>query len=140
MNNPDAALPMIEETTSTNDFSSHLERIWAEIKEISRQVEQETRRSGKIARLTLEIRRLRRSIVEQTSGLGMAVYKAQQTGTNPSVSAIPGTDELVATIGRLHDQVKDKQQQIERLRQSTAASVDVVDTEAEADKDTADND
>lgn len=94
-----------------------LERVWSEIKEISRQVERETRRSGQIARLRLDIRRLKRETFEVRARLGKAVYEAQrQAGGELRLDQVEGWAARVAAIDDLTAQIAAKEQQIEELR------------------------
>lgn len=99
------------------DLSWQLERIWDEIKQISRQVEQETRRGGRIARLRFDIRGLRREVNEQCARLGQLVYEAQKSSDRrPTLARVEGYDDLVANIASIEAQIDDKEAQISELR------------------------
>ena len=104
-------------TEDKRDLSWHLDRIWDEIKQISRQVEQETRRGGRIARLRLDIRSLRREVNEQCARLGQLVYEAQKSSDRrPTLARVAGYDDLVANIASIEAQIDDKEAQISELR------------------------
>lgn len=105
------------ESEDKRDLSWHLDRIWDEIKQISRQVEQETRRGGRIARLRLDIRGLRRDCSEQAALLGQLIYDAQMAGAKrPTLSRVEGYDDLIAKIAGLHGQVDAKESEIAELK------------------------
>ena len=99
------------------DLSWHLDRIWQEIKDITRQVESETRRGGQIAKLKLEIHGLRRKVAEHASRLGQLVYEAQKTSDKrPTLSRVEGYDELVAQIAAVEAEIEAKQEEIAELK------------------------
>ena len=70
--------PQPQPQTDGRTFSDGIERVWMEIKQISKQVELETRKSGRSARLKLDVRRLKREESEVQARLGKAVYKARE--------------------------------------------------------------
>ncbi len=124
--------PPVEEGTTQEeekrDLSWHLDRIWDEIKQISRQVEQETRRGGRIARLRFDMRGLRREQAEQTSLLGQLIYDAQMASDKrPTLSRLQGYDELIGKIAGLASQIDAKESEIEELK---AAAQDESEQEA----------
>ncbi len=99
------------------DLSWHLDRIWQEIKDITRQLESETRRGGQIAKLKLEILGLRRKATEHTSRLGHLVYEAQKTSDKrPTLARVEGYDELVAQIAAVEAEIEAKQEEIAELK------------------------
>ena len=100
-------------------ISGGIGRVWSEIKQISRQVEQETRKSGRVARLRLEIRSLRREQVEVRARLGKAVYEAgQEHGDSIALSEVEGFAGGVAALDALGEQITAKEADIEQLRQT----------------------
>ena len=108
-------------TEERRDLNARLEWIWEEIKTIGRQVEQETRRGGRIARLRFEIRGLRRKIDEQHRRLGRLVHEAQRgSDKRPSLARLEGYDEIIARLAELEAQIAAKDQEIGALRQSGA--------------------
>ncbi len=95
-----------------------LDRVWSEIKQISKQVEQETRRSGRSARLRLDIRRLRKEIEEVRARLGKAVYEARlEHGDAIALQDIAGLGGGVAALDSLHAEIAAKEAEIDRLRE-----------------------
>ncbi len=89
------------------DLSWHLDRIWREVKDITRQLESETRRGGLIAKLKLEILGLRRKASEHTSRLGQLVYEAQKTSDKrPTLARVEGYDGLVADIAAVEAEIE----------------------------------
>ena len=99
------------------DLSWHLDRIWQEIKDATRQLESETRRGGQIAKLKLEMLGLRRKATEHTARLGHLVYEAQKTSDKqPTLARVEGYDELVAEIAALEAEIEAKQEEIAKLK------------------------
>ncbi len=99
------------------DLSWQLERLWEEIKQITRQVEQETRRGGRIARLRLDIRGLRREVNEHCARLGQLIYEAQKdSDKRPTLARVEGYDDLVANIATIEVQIAEREAQIAELR------------------------
>ena len=102
---------------SSGQFSESLERIWNEIKEISHQVEQETRRSGRIARLRLDSRQLKRQLIEVQARLGKAVFEAHASkGGTVRLEEIEGIGDEIAALDRLQDQLAAKESEIDDLQ------------------------
>ena len=100
-------------------ISDGISRVWSEIKQISKQVEQETRRSGRVARLRLDMRSLRREQVEVRARLGKAVYSAsQEQGDSIALSEVEGFAGGVAALDTLSEQITVKEADIEQLRQT----------------------
>lgn len=106
-----------EQRSQQPGIVENLDRVWEEIKQISRQVERETRRSGRVARLKLDIRKLRKEIFEVRARLGEAVHKAHRAGGGGQrLDEIEGYAARVAALDRLHADVEDLEAEIERLR------------------------
>lgn len=107
-------------------------RVWSEIKQISKQVEHETRKSGRVARLRLDLRSLRREQVEVRARLGKAIYAAhQEHGDSIALSEVEGLAGGVAALDSLHEQVSAKEAEIEELRQAGAAVEEPLETSEE---------
>lgn len=99
------------------DLSWHLDRIWREIKDLTRQVEQETRRGGRIARLRFEIRGLRQDLEGEAARLGRLVYEAQMAGgKRPALARVEGYDAAVERIADLEARIEAKEEHIVELR------------------------
>lgn len=121
MNEQQAEAPQAETNEAgqedKRDLSWHLDRIWDEIKQITRQVEKETRRGGKIARLRFDIRGLRRERAEQTSILGRLIYDAQMAaGKRPTLSRVDGYDDVIAKIAEIDGGIEAKETLITELK------------------------
>lgn len=98
-------------------LAENLDRLWEEIKQISRQVERETRRSGRVARLKLDLRKLRKEMFEVRARLGKAVYEAHRAGgADQRLDEIEGYAARVAALDRLHSDAEALEAEIERLR------------------------
>lgn len=111
--------PGEQEQRDRRDFGGTVDRIWEEIKDVFRQVESETRRGGRIARLTLDLRHLRRELGEVTSRLGQRIYESQrEMDRRPAMAQVEGYDELIERIDDLHGRIGDKEAELERLKQS----------------------
>ena len=99
------------------DVSAHLDRIWRELKGLTRQVENETRRSSQIARLRYEIRGLRQQREEASQQLGAIVYAAQrESARRPMLARVAGHDDLIADLRELDVPIEAKQEAIEARR------------------------
>lgn len=107
------------------DLGDHLDRIWRELKEVTQEVERETRRGGRIAKLHYDIRGLRQEVTEHMSQLGRLVYEAQRQSTRrPALARIDGYDELVALIGALRAEIEAKRRCIRELGGDVGARAD----------------
>ena len=119
----------VEVPVSSGQFSESLERIWSEIKEISHQVEQETRRSGRIARLRLDSRQLRRQLIEVQARLGKAVFEAHVSSDGDvRLQEIEGIGDQIAALGRLQEQVAAKESEIDDLKATAPRAEALVET------------
>lgn len=106
-----------DEDPGKRDLSGHLDRIWREIKELARQVESETRRGGRIARLRFEIRGLRQDLQATAARLGRLVYEAHLAGgKRPALSRLPGYDEAIQRLADLQAQIDGREERIAELR------------------------
>jgi len=106
-----------------NQITEGLERVWSEIKQISRQVEAETRKTGRTARLKMDIRRLEREQQEVRARLGKAVYAARcEHGDGIALSEVEGFAGGVAALDALSEEIAAKQAEVETLRRSDAAA------------------
>ena len=105
--------------TRGGQFTAGIERVWNEIKQISRQVERETKRSGRVARLRLDLRQLRRQRIEVRARLGKAVFEAQVAGgTDLKLQEVEGFAGGVAALDKLEEQIRATEEEIEQLRAS----------------------
>ncbi len=119
----------VEVPVSSGQFSDSLERIWQEIKEISHQVEQETRRSGRIARLRLDSRQLRRQLIEAQACLGKTVCEAHASKSGKvRLEEIEGIEEHLATLDRLQESVVAKESEIDSLQAPAPSAEALVET------------
>ena len=119
----------VEAPVSSGQFSESLERIWSEIKEISHQVEQETRRGGRIARLRLDSRQLRRQLIEVQARLGQAVYEAiASKGGQVRLEEIEGIGDEIATLDRLQLETAAKESEIDGLHVAAPSAEAIVET------------
>jgi archaellum component FlaC len=119
----------VEVPVSPGQFSESLERIWNEIKEISHQVEQETRRSGRFARLRLDSRQLRRQLIEVQARLGKAVFEAfVSKGGEIRLEEIEGIGDQIAALDRLQEQVAAKENEIDDLQAPAPSAEALVET------------
>ena len=108
-----------ETKQESGPFSDSIGRVWSEIKQISKQVEHETRKSGRVARLKLDLRSLRREEGEVHGRLGKAVYAARQEhGDSIALSEVEGFGGGVAALDTLSEQITTKEAEIEQLRQA----------------------
>lgn len=100
-----------------HDLPWHLDRVWQEIKDIGGQLESETRRGGRIAKLKLEILGLRHRTNEHTSRLGKLVYEAQKSSDKrPTLSRVEGYDDIVAEIAAVESEMEAKREEIAELK------------------------
>lgn len=107
--------------TDGNQFTDGLGRVWSEIKEITKQVERETRRTGRAARLKLDIRKLAREQEQVRARLGKAVYEARREhGDDISLGAVPGLAGGIAALDALAEQLAAKQAEADSMRDSDA--------------------
>ena len=99
-----------------HDLSDHLDRIWRELKQVTQQVERETRRGGQIAKLHYDVRGLRQERSTLTARLGQIVYQAQCESTRrPTLARVQGYDELITSIDTVSAQIASKRQRIADL-------------------------
>ncbi len=106
-----------DEAPNTGTEASALERIWQEIRDITRQVEQEARRNGRLASLHLDVRNLRRGRSEQFSRLGNLIYRAQlESERRPTLSRVEGYDDLIVQIQAMDVRIETVEAEIARLR------------------------
>jgi hypothetical protein len=104
------------ESSGARDLGTHLDRIWRELKDLTRQVESETRRGGQIAKLHYDIRGLRQERADVAAKLGEIVFAAHRdSARRPTLARVPGYDELVARLDSIADRVAAKQQAISAL-------------------------
>jgi hypothetical protein len=104
------------------DLYWYLDRIWTEIKEVSSQIESETRRGGRIAKLRFELRGLRREFDETAARIGHLVFEAQlASGKRPALARIEEYDELFGHMVHLQSQIDAKEELIAELRQQEEA-------------------
>jgi cell division protein FtsB len=104
------------------DLSWYLDKIWTEIKDISTQIEQETRKGGRIARLRFDLRGVRRDLDAAAARIGHAVYEAQMAGgKRPALARIEGYDELFEKMVLLQADIEAKQEEIAELKKQEDA-------------------
>jgi len=104
----------------TGVLTDSIDRLWNEIKQISKQVEGETRRSGRMARLRLDIRKLEREVIEVRGRLGKAVYDARTAaGDDLKLHEVEGLAGGIAALDSLHEQIAAKEAEIGGLREPT---------------------
>ena len=121
-----------ETPQESGPISDGIARVWNEIKQISRQVERETRKSGRVARLKLDMRSLRREEVEVRARLGKAVYEArQENGDSIALSEVEGFAGGVAALDALSEQTTAKEAEIEQIRQANAVDEQPLETTEE---------
>ena len=119
----------MEAPVSPGQFSESLERIWSEIKEISHQVEQETRRGGRIARLRLDSRQTRRQLIEVQARLGRAVYEAfASEGGQVRLEEIEDIGDEIDALDRLQLQLAAKESEIDGLQAPAPSAEAIVET------------
>ena len=121
-----------ETQKQSGPISEGFGRVWSEIKQISKQVEHETRKSGRVARLRLDIRGLRREQAEVRARLGKAVYEARQEhGDSIALSEVEGFAGGVAALDALTEQITAKEADIEQLREAGAVDEEPLETSEE---------
>ncbi len=121
-----------ETPKESGPISEGIGRVWSEIKQISKQVEHETRKSGRVARLRLDLRTLRREQVEVRARLGKAVYAARQEhGDSIELSEVEGFAGGGAALDSLGEQIAAKEAEIEELRQAGVAVEEPLETSEE---------
>ncbi len=121
-----------EAQRESGQFSESIGRVWSEIKQISKQVERETRKSGRIARLKLDIRSLRREEAEVRARLGNAVYAARQEHDDSiALREVEGFAGGVAALDALSKQITAKEAEVEQLRQTGAVDAQPLETSNE---------
>jgi hypothetical protein len=110
-------IPAPASNEEKRDLSWHLDRIWQEVKEVGGQLESETRRGGRIAKLKLEILGLRHRANEHTSRLGKRVYEAHKSSDKrPTLSRVEGYDDIVAEIAAVESEMEAKRGEIAELK------------------------
>lgn len=108
------------------DLSWHLERIWTELKDVTRQLESETRRGGRIAKLHFDMRGLKQEFETEAARLGRLVYEAQmEGGKRPTLSRVDGYDETVERIAALQGRIEALEEEIAELRRDSENVVDL---------------
>ena len=109
----------IETKRKKGQVSEQLGRVWSEIKQISKQVELETRKSGRVSRLRLDIHRLRREKLAAQSRLGQAVHAAlQEHGDSIALSEVEELANSAATVNILIEKIITKEAEVQQLRQA----------------------
>ena len=122
----------METKREKGQVSEQLGRVWSEIKQISKQVERETRKSGRVSRLRLEIHRLRREKKMAQSKLGQAVHAAlQEHGDSIALSEVEELANSAATINILIEKIIAKETEVEQLRQAGTADDQPLETSRE---------
>ena len=103
------------------DVSGQLDKIWHEIKDIAKQLESETRRGGRIARLRFDIRGLRRDFDAVGTRVGAMIYEAQMAGgKRPTLSKVAGYDEAIEKMAGVRAQIAAKEDEIAELQRQDA--------------------
>ena len=83
----------------------------------------ETRRSGRVARLHVDTRKLRREMAGVQTRLGEAIYEARVAGGDDlRLSEVEGYAGGVAALDSLNEQLHAKEVEIEQVRQAESAS------------------
>lgn len=115
--------PQVEQPEGEKrDLYWYLDRIWTEIKEVSSQIESETRRGGKIAKLRFELRGLRREFDDLAARIGHLVFDAQMAGgKRPALARIEEYDGLFEQMVLLQSKIDAKEEQIAELRKQEEA-------------------
>lgn len=99
-----------------NQIGDGLDRVWTEIKQITRSVEQETRRTGRAARLKLDLRSLQREREEVRARLGKAVYAARsEHGEEIVLDQVEGLAGGVAALDTIEEKIAAIEAEIESL-------------------------
>ena len=121
-----------EEQQESGQFSDGIGRVWSEIKQIAKQVERETRKSGRTARLKLDIRSLHREEDEVRARLGKAVYAARQEHDDSiALREVEGFAGGVAALDALGQKITAKEAEVEQLRQAGAVDAQPLETSDE---------
>tara|TARA_B100000586_G_scaffold256281_1_gene219015 strand:+ start:267 stop:659 length:393 start_codon:yes stop_codon:yes gene_type:complete len=119
----------MEAKQEKGQVSEQLGRVWSEIKQISKQVERETRKTGRVSRLRLAIHRLHREKMAAQARLGQAVHAAlQEHGDSVALSEVEEFANGVATIDILIEKITAKEAQVEQLRQTGTADDQLLET------------
>ena len=93
------------------------------------QVEQETRRSGRIARVRLDSRQLRRQLIEVQARLGKTVFEAfASDGGDVRLEEIEGIGDELAALDRLQEQVAATESEIDDLQATAPRAAALVET------------
>ena len=122
----------MEAKREKGQVSKQLGRVWSEIKQISKQVERETRKSGRVSRLRLDIHRLRREKMAVQARLGQAVHAAlKEHGGSIALSEVEEFANSVATMDILIEKITAKEAQVEQLRQAGTADDQPLETSGE---------
>ena len=122
----------MEKKREKGQVSGQLGRVWSEIKQISKQVERETRKSGRVSRLRLDMHRLRREKLAAQSRLGQAVHSAfQEYGDSIALSEVEELANGAATINILIEKIIAKEAEVEQLRQTGTADDQPLETSGE---------
>jgi hypothetical protein len=108
----------METKREKGQVNESLGRVWSEIKQISKQVERETRKSGRVSRIRLNIHRLRREKLQVQAQLGKAVHAAfQEHGDSITLGEVEEFANGIAAIDTLSKQITVKEEEIAQLRQ-----------------------
>ncbi|MDP6687391.1 MAG: hypothetical protein QF680_05370 [Acidobacteriota bacterium] len=122
----------METKREKGQVSEQLGRVWSEIKQISKQVERETRKSGRVSRLRLEIHRLRREKKVAQSQLGQAVHAAlQEHGDSIALSEVEELADSAATINILIEKIIAREAEVQQLRQAEPGDDQPLETSGE---------
>jgi len=122
----------METKREKGQVSEQLGRVWSEIKQISKQVERETRKSGRVSRLRLEIHRLRREKKMAQSQLGQAVHAAlQEHGDSIALSEVEELANSAATINILIEKIVAREAEVQQLRQAEPGDDQPLETSGE---------
>ena len=122
----------METKREKGQVSEQLGRVWSEIKQISMQVERETRKSGRVSRLRLEIHRLRREKKMAQSQLGQAVHAAlQEHGDSIALSEVEELANSAATINILIEKIIAREAEVQQLRQAEPGDDQPLETSGE---------
>ncbi|MEC7900889.1 MAG: hypothetical protein VX385_03575 [Acidobacteriota bacterium] len=122
----------METKREKGQVSEQLGRVWSEIKQISKQVERETRKSGRVSRLRLEIHRLRREKKMAQSQLGQAVHAAlQEHGDSIALSEVEELANSAATINILIEKIIAREAEVQQLRQAEPGDDQPLETSGE---------
>ncbi|NKB90146.1 MAG: hypothetical protein GKS06_18215 [Acidobacteria bacterium] len=113
------------QTSSRGDVGRHLDRIWRELKQLTRQVETETRRGGQVARLRYELRGLRQDREALLTRLGAAVYRAQgDADRRPALRNVLGYDDAIEDLRQVDEQIGDREATLQVVLSSPREGAD----------------